>query len=190
MGAFCSDCLKAISGPQISQYETIHTEEENRHAHQQQQRQEQYQQQDSKISQPKEDRTVRRNRLHLMTLTSYFLSQEIATSGIAISNSIPSAGFFLNYDLKDVIGGKIVLSVIDTPLSLPPPRIGVGSTANCHRCCRKSDSREFACKVIDKRQIEAKFTGLLEQFYVEIKVQNCLRCFFFSYPPLSPTGLV
>lgn len=48
--------------------------------------------------------------------------------------------------------------------------IGVGSTANCHRCARKSDGKEFACKVIDKRQIEVKFSGLLEQFHVEIKV--------------------
>lgn len=67
--------------------------------------------------------------------------------------------------------------------------IGVGSTANCHRCCRKSDGQEFACKVIDKRQIEVKFTGLLEQFYVEIKVVN-LRCDnFFSYRSLT-LGLI
>ncbi len=64
--------------------------------------------------------------------------------------SPPKPGFFIKYDLKDVIG--------------------VGSTATCHRCIRKSDGAEFACKVIDKRQVEVKFAGLLDQFYVEIRV--------------------
>jgi hypothetical protein len=48
--------------------------------------------------------------------------------------------------------------------------IGNGSTSACHRCIRKSDGAVYACKVIDKRQIEVKFTGLLDQFHVEIKV--------------------
>lgn len=60
------------------------------------------------------------------------------------------AGFFITYDLKEVLG--------------------VGSTSTCHRCVRKVDSKPFACKVIDKRQIELKFTGLLEQFYTEVRV--------------------
>lgn len=34
---------------------------------------------------------------------------------------------------------------------------------------------EFACKVIDKRQVEAKFNGLLDQFFVEIKVLKTLN---------------
>jgi len=63
--------------------------------------------------------------------------------------------FFHKYDLKDVIG--------------------VGSTGTCHRCTRKSDSKDFACKIIDKRQIEVKFTGLLDQFYVEIRVLTDLK---------------
>jgi len=67
----------------------------------------------------------------------------------------PKAGFFINYELKDVIG--------------------YGSTSTCHRCVRKSDKTEFACKVIDKRQVEAKFSGLLDQFYVEIKVLQTLK---------------
>ena len=48
--------------------------------------------------------------------------------------------------------------------------IGVGSTSSCHRCVRKTDTAEYACKVIDKRQIEVNFSGLLEQFHVEVKV--------------------
>lgn len=34
---------------------------------------------------------------------------------------------------------------------------------------------EFACKVIDKQQIEDKFTGLLDQFYIEIKALQTLQ---------------
>lgn len=65
------------------------------------------------------------------------------------------AEFFKKYDLKAVIG--------------------IGSTGTCHRCRRKSDGQEFACKIIDKRQIEVKFTGLLDQFYVEIRVLTDLK---------------
>jgi len=64
-------------------------------------------------------------------------------------------GFFITYDLKE--------------------EIGVGSTSKCYRCVRKSDKKEFACKLIDKRQVEMKFTGLLEQFFVEIKVLKSLN---------------
>lgn len=53
--------------------------------------------------------------------------------------------------------------------------IGVGSTSKCYRCIRKSDRKEFACKVIDKQQVEVKFTGLLEQFFLEIKVLQLLN---------------
>eukprot|EP01039_Chlorochromonas_danica_P004616 gene4616-5059_t len=53
--------------------------------------------------------------------------------------------------------------------------IGVGSTSKCYRCVRKNDGKEFACKVIDKRQVEMKFSGLLDQFYVEIKVLQALN---------------
>ena len=62
------------------------------------------------------------------------------------------SGFFIKYELKE--------------------EIGVGSTSKCYRCCRKSDGQNFACKVIDKRQVEVKFTGLLDQFFVEINVRN------------------
>jgi serine/threonine protein kinase len=39
----------------------------------------------------------------------------------------------------------------------------------------KTNKLEYACKVIDKRQVEAKFSGLLDQFYVEIKVLQSLK---------------
>ena len=61
------------------------------------------------------------------------------------------SGFFIKYELKE--------------------EIGVGSTSKCYRCSRKSDGQNFACKVIDKRQVEVKFTGLLDQFFVEINVR-------------------
>lgn len=70
------------------------------------------------------------------------------------SSSAVKAGFFLKYDLGDVVG--------------------IGSTSVCHKCTRKSDKKLFACKVIDKRQIEVKFAGLLDQFYSEIKVLQML----------------
>jgi serine/threonine protein kinase len=73
---------------------------------------------------------------------------------VPIPGSLKSA-FYMNYELKE--------------------EIGVGSTSKCYRCLRKSDQREFACKVIDKRQVELKFSGLLEQFYVEINVLKALH---------------
>ena len=72
-----------------------------------------------------------------------------------LSSTQVKTGFFITYDLKE--------------------EIGVGSTSKCYRCVRKSDKKEFACKLIDKRQVEMKFTGLLEQFFVEIKVLKALK---------------
>jgi serine/threonine protein kinase len=69
--------------------------------------------------------------------------------------STMKSGFFIEYELRD--------------------EIGVGSTSKCYRCFRKSDGKEFAAKVIDKRQIDAKFSGLLDQFYVEIQVLRSLN---------------
>ena len=65
------------------------------------------------------------------------------------------SGFFYKYELKN--------------------EIGVGSTSKCFRCVRKSDGMVFACKVIDKSNIEAKFSGLLGQFLTEIKVLRTLN---------------
>lgn len=89
---------------------------------------------------------------------------EIKNANASATVQIPSkreggkaskAGFFLKYEL----GGTV----------------GVGSTSTCHRCTRKSDGVEFACKVIDKQQIDEKFTGLLDQFYIEIKALQSLE---------------
>lgn len=48
--------------------------------------------------------------------------------------------------------------------------LGVGSTSTCHRCKRNVDGRMLVCEIIDKRHIEERFRGLLEQFGVEIEV--------------------
>ena len=81
----------------------------------------------------------------------------------SVTNAIPqqntamqaNAGFFLKYDLKEEIGN--------------------GSTSKCYKCIRKKDKKEFASKIIDKRQVEAQFSGLLDQFFVEIKVLKALK---------------
>ena len=88
----------------------------------------------------------------------YQASAGAATSGSADgpSATVPTpSGFFYKYELKD--------------------EIGAGSTSKCFRCVRKADGMVFACKVIDKSNIEAKFTGLLGQFLTEIKVLKALH---------------
>jgi serine/threonine protein kinase len=79
--------------------------------------------------------------------TSSVLGSSRRTSG-------SKAGFFVEYDLKE--------------------EIGVGSTAKCFRCVRKSDSREFACKVVDKRSTESNASVVVDQFVTEIKVLKTL----------------
>lgn len=82
---------------------------------------------------------------------------QINTSSAAVSSSSwpKTDNFFAHFELKE--------------------QIGTGSTSVCHKCVRKSDGAQFACKVIDKRQVETKFSGLLDQFYVEIKVLRMLN---------------
>ncbi|EWM25947.1 Protein kinase, ATP binding site [Nannochloropsis gaditana] len=64
-------------------------------------------------------------------------------------------GFHARYELCDVIG--------------------VGSTSTVHRCVeRGGEGREFACKIIDKRMVESRFRGLLEQFQIEVAVLKAL----------------
>lgn len=46
--------------------------------------------------------------------------------------------------------------------------LGVGSTSICHRCIHKTTSQTYACKIIDKQQIEQRFAGMLSQFHSEI----------------------
>ncbi len=70
-------------------------------------------------------------------------------------NQQAKATFYMNYELRE--------------------EIGVGSTSKCYKCVKKSDGTEYACKVIDKRQVEMKFSGLLDQFFVEIKVLKSLN---------------
>jgi len=47
--------------------------------------------------------------------------------------------------------------------------IGLGSTAVCYNCYERLTGKEFACKVIDKEEINKKFKGCLSQFEAEIE---------------------
>ncbi len=53
--------------------------------------------------------------------------------------------------------------------------IGVGSTSTCHRCIQRNTGEAYACKVIDKQQIEYLFKGMIEQFHTEIEALKKLR---------------
>ena len=54
-------------------------------------------------------------------------------------------------------------------------QIGSGSTSKVYNCIRRSDKKEFACKVINKAEVETSFSGLMEQFNLEIKVLKTLN---------------
>ena len=53
--------------------------------------------------------------------------------------------------------------------------LGVGSTSVCHRCVNRKTGKSFACKIIDKVQIEERFEGMIEQFHMEIEALKCLH---------------
>jgi serine/threonine protein kinase len=53
--------------------------------------------------------------------------------------------------------------------------IGSGSTSKVFDCLRKKDNKVFACKVINKAEIETNFSGLMDQFNLEIKVLKLLN---------------
>jgi serine/threonine protein kinase len=53
--------------------------------------------------------------------------------------------------------------------------LGVGSTSTCHRCIDKLKGTHYACKVIDKRLIEDRFQGMMEQFHTEIDALRSLH---------------
>ena len=53
--------------------------------------------------------------------------------------------------------------------------VGVGSTSTVHRCVRRSDSTEYACKVIDVQTMEERFQGMLAQFQTEIAALRQLQ---------------
>jgi tRNA A-37 threonylcarbamoyl transferase component Bud32 len=52
--------------------------------------------------------------------------------------------------------------------------LGVGSTSICHRCVDRNTGKPFACKIIDKEQIEKRFEGMMEQFRSEIEALKSL----------------
>uniref|UniRef100_A0A6U6IAM5 non-specific serine/threonine protein kinase n=2 Tax=Odontella aurita TaxID=265563 RepID=A0A6U6IAM5_9STRA len=53
--------------------------------------------------------------------------------------------------------------------------LGVGSTSTCHRCVHRPTGQSRACKVIDKRHIESRFAGMIEQFHTEIQALRSLH---------------
>lgn len=53
--------------------------------------------------------------------------------------------------------------------------LGVGSTSVCHRCVERKTGKSFACKIIDKVQIEERFEGMIEQFHMEIVALKSLE---------------
>lgn len=53
--------------------------------------------------------------------------------------------------------------------------LGVGSTSTCHRCVNKVSDLHYACKVIDKRLIEDRFHGMMDQFHTEIESLRALQ---------------
>ncbi|CAM9304236.1 unnamed protein product [Chrysoparadoxa australica] len=53
--------------------------------------------------------------------------------------------------------------------------LGVGSTSTCYRAVSKSTGKEFACKVVQKKALDVKYRGLLDQFQTEIMVLKQLQ---------------
>lgn len=53
--------------------------------------------------------------------------------------------------------------------------LGVGSTSICHRCVDRNTGKPYACKIIDKEQIEQRFEGMMEQFHSEIEALKSLH---------------
>lgn len=53
--------------------------------------------------------------------------------------------------------------------------LGVGSTSTCNRCVERRTGKSFACKIIDKRHIQQRFNGMMEQFHTEIEALRSLN---------------
>eukprot|EP00978_Attheya_sp_CCMP212_P000323 scaffold658_cov56-Attheya_sp.AAC.1 len=53
--------------------------------------------------------------------------------------------------------------------------IGVGSTSTVHRCVDRKTGVDFACKIIDKKHMEQRFQGMVDQFHTEIQALQSLR---------------
>ena len=180
MGSCFSSCMKLMGGSTTSSYEAIvDTRSDQRN----------FATQDklvapvSSSSSIQKVRTTGRSHLELLIIRgllildySFSLFQvSVVNEIVSVNTQAPYAayqpqptkapvnrsGFFIKYDLKE--------------------EIGVGSTSKCYRCSRKSDGQNFACKVIDKRQVEVKFTGLLDQFFVEINVSYNTYLFDFAF---------
>ena len=90
------------------------------------------------------------------------VQQHIPTKAIGIgrlanspASELLGSDFHRKYNLRDVIGS--------------------GSTSQVYNCLRKSDNKGYACKVIDKAEIEKNFAGLIDQFSLEIKVLKMLN---------------
>lgn len=53
--------------------------------------------------------------------------------------------------------------------------LGVGSTSTVHRCLNKQNDMFYACKIIDKEQMEDRFAGMMAQFQTEIEALRDLQ---------------
>jgi len=53
--------------------------------------------------------------------------------------------------------------------------LGVGSTSTCNRCVERRTGQSFACKIIDKRHIQQRFNGMIDQFHTEIEALRSLN---------------
>jgi serine/threonine protein kinase len=74
-------------------------------------------------------------------------------------------GFKLSKDAEAALNAKYEIMEV----------LGVGSTSTCHRCIAKASGKHYACKVIDKRLIEERFQGMMEQFQTEIEALRSLN---------------
>ena len=99
--------------------------------------------------------TSHRNNHHNDVSNPGSLSSQIEIPTNVTISQPKSSTFHLNYELGQ--------------------EIGIGSTSKCYTCTKKSTGTQYACKVIDKRHVEMKFSGLMEQFYLEIKVLKFLH---------------
>jgi len=93
-----------------------------------------------------------------------------STNPTSIKSENPSSSFKLSHPDSSSISKTETLTDKYVLLEV----LGVGSTSTCHRCLNKSTNVSYACKIIDKRHIEQRFRGLLQQFYVEIEALKAL----------------
>ncbi len=80
------------------------------------------------------------------------------------SSSSSNAGFYEGDDGEQMLMKKYQMCEV----------LGVGSTGVVHRCVARKTGKSFACKVINKLQIQERFEGMLEQFHMEIAALKSL----------------